>query len=64
MYVGVPVTFTVYLQNVCDLPSKFKFERPGGPHPDYEISFHPLKGVLGPKEVRILLFTSYFLFAV
>ena len=54
VYVGVPVNFTVYLQNTCSLPCKFKFERPGGPHPDYEISFDPQKGTLGPKEVRII----------
>ena len=64
MYVGVSVNFTVYLQNTCSLPCKFKFERPGGPHPDYEISFDPQKGSLGPKEVRFISQFVFFVFYV
>ena len=52
IYTGVPVNFTVTLQNICNLPTKFKFERPGGSPLNYKISFRPLKGDLGPKEVK------------
>jgi hypothetical protein len=48
VYIGVPVVFEITIENICNLPSKFKFERPGGDDPSapYKIEFQPLRSVL------------------
>jgi hypothetical protein len=45
VYIGVPVVFEITIENICNLPSKFKFERPGGEDPNapYRIEFRPLR---------------------
>jgi hypothetical protein len=48
VYIGVPVVFEITIENICNLPSKFKFERPGGEDPNapYRIEFRPLRLVV------------------
>ena len=52
MYVGIPTYFKIYLKNICNLPAKFKFERPNGEPKNYKITFRPQKGDLSAKETK------------
>jgi hypothetical protein len=53
VFENIPVPFEVVLQNLSNLPSKYKFERPGGPNPLYTVEFADgvQSGTLGPKEL-------------
>ena len=50
VYVGQPVKFTVTIENLCNLPTKYKLLRPGGDSSLYKISFDKGKGDLQAKE--------------
>ena len=50
VYVGQPVKFTVTIENLCNLPTKYKLLRPGGESSLYKISFDKGKGDLQAKE--------------
>ena len=50
VYIGMPVTFKVYVENMCNLPTKYKLELPGGDSEKFTISFDNDRGPLGPKE--------------
>eukprot|EP01038_Epipyxis_sp_PR26KG_P007446 gene7446-10147_t len=52
VYVGIPIIFTVYLENLCNLPTKYKISRPGGPSTLYKIEYQNncYKGTLLAKE--------------
>ena len=66
LYVGVPIQFKINLQNICNLLTKFKFERPNGESKNYKIVFKPQKGDLNAKEIKKIkieitpLITGYF----
>ena len=42
MYVGMPVYFDVSVENICNIPTKFKMERPGHTPSQYSPFTHPL----------------------
>jgi hypothetical protein len=50
VYVGRPIKFQFILENICNLPTKFKFLRPGGPSSFFNFSLEPSKGSLNAKE--------------
>ncbi|KAJ1432684.1 hypothetical protein B484DRAFT_24765 [Ochromonadaceae sp. CCMP2298] len=50
VYVGMPVTFTVSLENMCNLPTNYKLLRPGGDSALYRLQYDKPKGPLGAKE--------------
>jgi len=41
VYVGMPVHFEITVENICNIPTKFKLERPGGPSEQVRV-FPPL----------------------
>ena len=49
VYVGQPVKFSVTIENLCNLPTKYKLLRPGGESSLYRISFDKAKGDLAAK---------------
>ncbi|CAM9112638.1 unnamed protein product, partial [Ectocarpus fasciculatus] len=53
VFENVKVPVEVTLQNLSNLPSKYKFERPGGNSPLYDLDFYGdvRAGTLGPKEI-------------
>jgi hypothetical protein len=50
VYIGRTVSFSFTLENICNLPTKFKFLRPGGQSSMYTYSLSPSKGSLEAKE--------------
>lgn len=50
IYVGRPVAFQFVLENICNLPTKFKFLRPGGQSAMFNFTLSPLKGSLEAKQ--------------
>lgn len=54
VYVGRPVSFQVTLENICNLPTKFKFLRPGGASSLFKFTLSPLKGSLEAKEKLVV----------
>lgn len=56
VFENVRVPLQVTLQNLSNLPSKYKFERPGGDNPLYKLDFEGdiCAGTLGPKEVLLV----------
>ncbi len=50
VYVGRTISFSFTLENICNLPTKFKFLRPGGQSTMYSYSLSPNKGSLEAKE--------------
>lgn len=50
VYVGMPVMFKVYVENMCNLPTQYKLELPGGHSEKFTITFDNDRGPLGPKE--------------
>ena len=51
-YVDVPVVRTVVLKNLSNLDTKFKWERPAGATPSFNVEFTPPSGTLSSKETR------------
>lgn len=53
VFENIKVPCAVKLQNLSNLPSKYKFERPGGDNPLYRLEFDGdvKAGTLGPKEI-------------
>jgi len=49
VYVGQPVKFSVTIENLCNLPTKYKLLRPGGESTLYRITFNDAKGNLDAK---------------
>ena len=49
-YVGVPVVRYVTLQNLSNLDTKFKWERPAGSTPSFTVAFEPQAGSLTSKQ--------------
>eukprot|EP01033_Poteriospumella_lacustris_P001452 gene1452-1054_t len=54
VFVGRPVKFAFTLENICNLPTKFKFQRPGGTSSMYSYTLTPAKGSLGAKEKLVV----------
>jgi hypothetical protein len=56
VYENIGVPFNITLQNLSNLPTKFKFERPGGESPLFSVKFEEemKEGVLEGKEKRII----------
>eukprot|EP00981_Chlorochromonas_danica_P012830 scaffold5444_cov181-Ochromonas_danica.AAC.11 len=54
VYVGRPVKFQLTLENVCNLPTKFKFLRPGGQSSLFHFTVNPTKGSLEAKEKLLI----------
>jgi hypothetical protein len=56
VYENIGVPFSVTLQNLSNLPTKFKFERPGGESPLFSVQFEKgmKEGVLEGKEKKII----------
>jgi hypothetical protein len=50
VYVGRTISFQFILENICNLPTKFKFLRPGGSSSFFNFTLNPLKGSLEAKE--------------
>jgi hypothetical protein len=50
VYIGVPVTFDMNIENLCNLPAKYKYERPGGDSYLYKLEYSEKKGTLEQKE--------------
>lgn len=50
IYVNVSVKFSITIENLCNLATKFKLDFPAGRNPSYSILFPIEKGVLNPKE--------------
>jgi hypothetical protein len=50
VYIGMPVQFKVFVENMCNLPTKYKLELPGGPSEKFTVTFDNDRGPLGPKE--------------
>lgn len=52
VYVGVPVSFDFNIQNLCNLATKYKIDRPGGVESSTcKFVFSPAQGPLGAKEL-------------
>jgi hypothetical protein len=51
VFLSIPVYFDIFLENKCNLPTKFKFERPGGDSPTYKLVFDQQRGSLDQKEL-------------
>jgi hypothetical protein len=51
IYVGVPVSFEITVQNLSNLSTKFKFDYPSGLPTSYKLTFDTEKGTLSSKEV-------------
>ncbi|ETV68555.1 hypothetical protein H257_15541 [Aphanomyces astaci] len=49
-YIGVPVTRTLALVNVSNLPAPFKWVEPLGKSKAYSVEFHPRSGTLESKQ--------------
>jgi hypothetical protein len=52
VYINTPVSFEIYVKNLTSLPSKFKFERPGGESSSYRLKFSEKSGELEGQEKR------------
>jgi hypothetical protein len=50
VFVGMPVSFSVSTENICNLPTNFKLSRPGGDSPSFSLVFDKPSGPLGAKE--------------
>jgi len=50
-YTDVPVVRWVTLKNLSNLDTKYKWERPAGATPSFNVDFEPLSGSLASKEV-------------
>jgi hypothetical protein len=50
VYVGRTISFQFILENICNLPTKFKFLRPGGSSSFFNFTLNPIKGSLEAKE--------------
>lgn len=50
LYVGNSVNFKVTLENMSNLPTKYRFERPGGDAPNYKLTVDNPTGTLPPKS--------------
>ena len=50
-YVDVPVVRHVTLKNLSNLDTKYKFERPAGTSPAFNVEFDPPSGFLSSKQV-------------
>lgn len=57
VYIGMPVTFKVTIENMCNLPTKYRLERPGGEASNFKVDFDFGKGPLGPKEKVVVICT-------
>lgn len=51
VYLKRSVSFTITLENITNLPTKFKIEKPGEDNPNYMIEFSQMEGTLSSKEV-------------
>jgi hypothetical protein len=54
-YTGIPVHFDITTENICNLPTSYTLERPGGAPGTaeteaYSLFFDRPRGPLGPKE--------------
>eukprot|EP00605_Chrysophyceae_sp_TOSAG23-4_P000478 GSChrysophyteH1.ASY1.ANO1.537.1 assembled CDS len=54
-YIGIPVYFDIFTENICNLPTSYCLERPGSAKgeastPAYRLTFDKPAGPLGPKE--------------
>ena len=49
-YVGMPVYFDITVENICNIPTRFKMDRPGGGSKQYDIAFIPARSELGAKQ--------------
>lgn len=54
VYVGRIIPFEFTLENICNLPTKFKFLRPGGQSSFFNFTLDPMKGSLDAKEKLII----------
>jgi hypothetical protein len=54
VYVNTPARFTLTLTNLTSLPSKFKFDRPGGDSAAYRLKYSQKNGELEGKETRVI----------
>lgn len=54
VYVGVPIDFEFTIENVANLPSNYKIERPGGPSKAYQLNFSSTKGDLASKQIVVI----------
>ena len=46
----MPVYFEVTVENICNIPTKFKMERPGGESSQYHMTFTPERSELNAKQ--------------
>jgi hypothetical protein len=57
VYVGMPVQFTVSIENMCNLPTMYKLSRPGGDSSLYKLTYDKPKGPLEAKQKIDILCT-------
>ena len=50
VFMGMPVSFSVSTENICNLPTTYKLARPGGDSPSFSLVFDKPSGPLGAKE--------------
>ena len=55
VYINTPVQFEMEVKNLTSLPSKFKFDRPGGESPSYRLKFSEKSGELAGQESRTIV---------
>lgn len=57
IYLNAPIQFSVVVQNLTNLASKFKFERPGGESSSFTMKYSDRSGTLGPLESKEITIT-------
>lgn len=57
VYVGMPVQFTISIENMCNLPTMYKLARPGGDSSLYKLTYDKYKGPLEAKQKIDILCT-------
>jgi hypothetical protein len=57
VYVNAPIKFSVTIQNLTNLGSKFKLERPGGDSSAFRLTYDEKSGQLGPLESKTITVT-------
>jgi hypothetical protein len=57
VYVGMPVQFTISIENMCNLPTMYKLARPGGDSSLYKLTYDKPKGPLDAKQKIDILCT-------
>jgi len=50
VYLGVPVYFDVNTENICNLPTSYTLERPGGATTGFKLAYDRSTGPLSAKE--------------